>query len=222
VKKQGVKKEIGTKSDVLGFFYRYPIKTIPVVNMNKKKILGILLKDTLTARASTISELSTPMKQVIKEHLIPVDTKKDYHALQNLLQNFKRVETIPVLNLQGKLVDNWNKSDLICIWEEYPKICELEWKRLFDKSPYPVIITDKDNCIEYFNPVFSDKVITGRGRKIYGRNIQEIIPNVPEVTEKPVTGKLVVLCEEEFICDVIPMGATNERSGSLYIMRPVE
>jgi len=209
------KKENITKSDILGFFYRYPIKAIPV--MEKKKIVGILLKDTLTARSSTISELNVPMKKVISEHLIPVDTQKDYHALQNLLQNFKKVETIPALDQQGKLVANLSKSDLICIWEDHPRMYELEWKKLFDGCPYPVIIIDEKGYIEYTNSAFSKIVIIGRGRKIQGKAITDVIANIPLMQDSPVIGQPMVIDGEDFICDMIPM--SHGASGAVYLIR---
>ncbi|MBI4753123.1 hypothetical protein HY793_01960 [Candidatus Desantisbacteria bacterium] len=209
------KKESVTKSDILGFFYRYPIRAIPI--MEKKKIIGILLKDTLTARSSTISELNVPMKKIISEHLIPVDTQKDYHALQNLLQNFKKVETIPALDQQGRLVATLSKSDLICLWENHPSMHELEWKRLFDGFPYTVIITDEKGCIEYTNPAFSDIIIIGRGKKIHGRHLADVLEGIPLIQKLPVIGQPMVIDGEDFICDVIPMSHGGKET--MYLIR---
>jgi PAS domain-containing protein len=213
-KESGTKLDV-TKSDILGFFYRYPIRAIPVIE--KKKIIGILLKDTLTARTSTLSELNVPMKKVISEHLISVDTQKDYHALQNLLQNFKKVETIPALDRQGRLVLNLNKSDLICMWEDLPMMYELEWKKLFDGFSYPVIITNEKGCIEYTNHAFSDIVIVGRGRKIQGKPLIDVIPDIPLMQDVPVIGQRVVIDGENFTCDVMPM--SNGGNGTVYLIR---
>ncbi len=204
-----------TKSDILGFFYRYPIRAIPVIE--KKKIIGILLKDTLTARTSTLSELNVPMKKVISEHLIPVDTQKDYHALQNLLQNFKKVETIPALDQQGRLSATLSKSDLICMWEDLPRMYELEWKRLFDGFSYPVVITNEKGCIEYTNHSFSDIIIVGRGRKIQGKPIIDVLPNIPLTQKTPVIGQSMVIDGENFVCDVMPM--SHGSNGTVYLIR---
>ncbi|OIP42445.1 hypothetical protein AUJ95_01720 [Candidatus Desantisbacteria bacterium CG2_30_40_21] len=214
-KKESAAKSNITKSDILGFFYRYPIRAIPV--MEKKKIIGILLKDTLTARSSTISELNVPMKKVISEHLIPVDTQKDYHALQNLLQNFKKVKTIPALDQQGRLVATLSKSDLICLWEDHPLMRELEWKRLFDGFSYTVIITDEKGYIEYTNPAFSDIIIIGRGKKIHGKLITDVLAGIPLMQGTPVIGQLMVIDGEDFICDAMPMN--HGGNGVVYLIR---
>lgn len=214
----GIKRERGTKIDILSFFYKYPIKNLPVVDKDKC-IVGVLLKDSLIASSSVTSNLATPLTKVISNHLIPVILEKDYQILQGLLQNFKKVKTLPVIDIKGSVVDYWNRFDLICAWEGYPNLAGQQFEALFSNFPYPVIIVDSELKITYINLAGSELIITGRGRKITGKLFSEIFPSLKTITDAPMINERILIEGEEFIYDGVPIKKGEETVGTIYLLR---
>ncbi|MFH1562074.1 MAG: hypothetical protein ABIF11_01455 [Nitrospirota bacterium] len=216
-----MKKDRGTKIDILSFFYKYPIKSLPVVDKDKC-IIGVLAKDSLIASSAITSNLDTPVTKVITNHLIPVNLEKDYQVLQGLLQNFKKVKTIPVIDTRGRVVDYWNRFDLICAWEGCPDVDIQQFEILFSNFPYPVVIIDSKLEITYINPVGSELVITGRGRKITGKPVNEVFPSLKNVTSSPIINERIFIEGEKFIYDGVPIKKEEERVGTIYFLKRVE
>ncbi len=216
-----MKKDRGTKSDILGFFYKYPIKNLPVVNKDKC-IIGVLVKDSLIASSAITSNLDTPLTKVITNHLIPVNLEKDYQVLQGLLQNFKRVKTIPVMDTRGRVVDYWNRFDLICAWEGCPDADKQQYEILFSDFPYPIVIIDNKLEITYINPLGSELVITGRGRKITGKSVNEVFPSLKYDSSASIINERIFIEGEEFIYDGVPIKKDKERVGAIYLLKRVE
>ncbi|MEW6097487.1 MAG: hypothetical protein AB1567_13360 [bacterium] len=212
------KKERGTKIDILSFFYKYPIKSLPVVDKNKC-IVGVLLKDSLIASSSVTSNLTTPLTKVISNHLIPVILEKDYQILQGLLQNFKKVKTIPVIDIRGSVVDYWNRFDLICAWEGYPDLAIQQFETLFSNFPYPIVIVDGELKITYINLAGSELIITGRGRKIIGKSVNEIFPSLKSIINSYIINERILIEGEEFIYDGVAIKKGEETVGTIYILR---
>lgn len=213
-----MKKDRGTKIDILGFFYKYPIKNLPVVDKDKC-IIGVLVKDSLIASSAITSNLDTPVTKVITNHLIPVNLEKDYQVLQGLLQNFKKVQTLPVIDTRGRVVDYWSRFDLICAWEGYPDVNGQQFETLFSNFPYPVVIINNDLEITYINPVGSELVITGRGRKITGKSINEVFPSLKNVVSSSLINERLFIEGEEFIYDGVPIKKEEETVGAVYLLR---
>ncbi|MDI6734661.1 MAG: hypothetical protein QME42_00450 [bacterium] len=213
-----MKKDRGTKSDILGFFYKYPIKNLPVVDKDKC-IIGVLVKDSLIASSAITSNLDTPLTKVINNHLIPVNLEKDYQVLQGLMQNFKKIKTIPVMDTRGRIVDYWNRFDLICAWEGSPDVHKQQFEILFSNFPYPVVIINNELEIIYINPVGSELVITGRGRKITGKSINEVFPSLKDVPSASLINERIFIEGEEFIYDGVPIKKEEERVGTIYFLR---
>lgn len=213
-------KEPATKVNILGLFYRFPIKTLPVVDKDKK-IIGLLHKEDLIASA-TVANLNLPLKQVIKEHLVQVNVEKDYRAFQTLLINFKKLDTLPVIDIQGKVVDYWKKFDLISNWENCPTLAQKEWECLFNAFPYPVIIVDKSAKIDYLNPQAEGLIITGRGRKILGKSISQFIDGLSCVETLPLINKDLWIEGEAFCYDGIAIFKNGHRTGTIYLLRRME
>jgi PAS domain-containing protein len=212
------KKERGTKIDILSFFYKYPIKSLPVVDKGKN-IKGILLKDSLIASSSITSNLTTPLTKVISNHLIPVILEKDYQILQGLLQNFKKVKTIPVIDVKGRVVDYWNRFDLICAWEGYPDLALQHFETLFSNFPYPVVVVDSKLKITYINLAGSELVITGRGRRIIGKYLLEIFPPLKSISNSSIINEPILIEGEEFTYDGVPIKKADETIGAIYLLR---
>lgn len=215
------KKDRQTKIDILSFFYKYPIKSLPVVDKDKC-IKGILLKDTLIASSGITSNLTTPLTKVISNHLIPVILEKDYQILQGLLQNFKKVKTIPVIDIKGSVVDYWSRFDLICAWEGYPNLAIQHFEAVFSNFPYPVVIVDSKLIITYINLAGSELVITGRGRKIIGKYLLEIFPALKTVGSLSIINEQTFIEGEEFIYDGVPIKKADEVVGAIYLLRRKE
>lgn len=214
-----IKKERGTKIDILSFFYKYPIKNLPVVDKNKC-IVGVLLKDSLIASSSVTSNLSTPLPKVISNHLIPVILERDYQILQGLLQNFKKVKIIPVIDMKGNVVDYWNKFEVICAWEGYPDLGIQQYETLFSNFPYPIVIVDNNLKVTYINLAGNELVITGRGRKIIGKFLHEVFPFLKNVNKSPIINEKILIEGEEFIYDAIPIKKGEEEiGGTIYMLR---
>ncbi len=214
-----IKKERGTKIDILSFFYKYPIKSLPVVDKDKC-IIGILLKDSLIASSSVTSNLATPLTKVISNHLIPVILEKDYQILQGLLQNFKKVKTLPVIDTKGRVIDYWNRFDLICAWEGYPNLSGQQYETLFSNFPYPVVIVDSELKITYINLAGSELIITGPGRKTIGKPLSEIFPSLKIITNSPIINERIFIEGEEFIYDGVPIEKGEEEIvGAIYLLR---
>lgn len=210
-----------TKANILGFFYRYPIKALPVVN-KERRIIGLLHKENLTASATVTANLNLPLRQVVKEYLVAVDVEKDYWALQTLLANFKKLNTLPVIDLQGKVVDYWERVELICSWEGTPSIAKKEWANLFDAFPYPVIIIDLSNQIIYLNQPAEGLFITGRGRKIIGKSLPELISGLTIVENNPLLNQSIWIEGEAFSFDGVPINRGSHRIGTIYLLRRQE
>jgi len=214
-----IKKQRGTKIDILSFFYKYPIKSLPVVDKNKC-IIGVLLKHSLIASSSITLNLTTPVTKVISNHLIPVILERDYQILQELLQNFKKVKTIPVIDTKGRVVDYWNKFDLICAWEGYPDLAIQQFEILFSNFPYPVVIVDANLKITYMNLPASELTITGRGRKIIGKSLNEIFPTLKSIINSHIIDERILIEGEEFTYDALPIKkGEGEIVGTIYLLR---
>jgi len=217
-----IKKQRGTKIDILSFFYKYPIKTLPVVDKNKW-IIGVLSKDSLIASSSITSNLATPLTKVISNHLLPVILEKDYQILQGLLQNYKKIDTIPVIDTKGSVIDYWSKFELISAWAGYPDLARQQFDLLFSNFPYPVVIVDTKLRITYINLAATELIITGRGRKIIGKSLSEIFPSLKNITQSYVINEKVLIEGEEFIYDGVPIKKGEEEIvGTIYLLRRKE
>ncbi|MEW6608270.1 MAG: hypothetical protein AB1414_12650 [bacterium] len=217
-REQGIKKDRGTKIDILSFFYKYPIKNLPVVDKNKC-IIGILVKESLIASSTITSNLTTPLTKVISDHLVPVILEKDYQILQGLLQNFKKVTTIPVIDVKGRVVDWWNRFDLICAWEGYPDLATQHFETIFANFPYPVVIVDNKLKITYMNLAGINLTITGRGRKIIGKSLNEIFPAVKDISDSSIIDERILIEGEEFRYDSVPIKKEETIVGAIYFLR---
>jgi hypothetical protein len=206
-----------TKSELLKYFYRYPIVAIPIVNKDKK-IIGILTKKDLIAISGELSNLNTSLSKVTPECMIPIDTEKDFNVLQGFIMNYKKIDTLPVIDDRGKLVAFWRKIDLICAWEGESIFSHRDWSMIFDEFRNPAVLTDFDGKIVYFNPKFQDLFLKDKKRlKFLGKPLSSVVKSLPVEIEKPIHNGSVKIKGQNFSYDGIPLIRENFLIGILYI-----
>ncbi len=201
-----------TKKDILGVFYRYPIKILPVVD-NHGKFVGILNKDDLIASSSKVDDLKKPLKKVIFDHLIPVSNSRDIPILQNLLQNFLKINIIPVFNKEGKIVDWWEKFDVICQWEGF-SLLEI-MSQIFNYASFGVLIVNNEGRIAYHNQLLRKLLKIGR-KKILGEQATKFIDI--DTTKPLITSGQFIYFGEEFNYNTFMVNKTDNPKGRVYLI----
>lgn len=205
-----------TKTDILKFFCRYPIKAIPVVN-KEKKIIGLLRKSDVVAGTPVVSSLNTPIREVISSYITSVvqDQDQESDELQNLLTDFRNGTVFPVIDERGHLVDFWDRIDLICTFSEkspYLKVRE----DMFTHFPNPVIFVDREGKITYLNPKATAEFRLKDG---IGRQIDKVICPISIVDKTPVENCQIEIDSEEFTYDASPILKGKYLVGAMYIFR---
>ncbi|MEW5767098.1 MAG: CBS domain-containing protein [bacterium] len=104
-----------SKGDLLKLFYRYSLQIIPVVD-DDKRIIGFLRKSDLIAASGIVKDLNSPVDELIRVNLSQIKPQEDLDQLTDAIQNFKRIESLPVINQEGKIIDAWDKIDLMLAW----------------------------------------------------------------------------------------------------------
>ena len=199
-----VEEKVNTKSELIRLFFLYSATSIPVVN-NKKEIAGFLSKQDIIASSGMMEDLNIPIQKVIDHHLNIVD-RENINSLNLLLQNFSRTKKIPVIDQKGKIVDIWQRSQLISAWEGTD---ETKYPDLFDKLLVGMVVTDAFGKIIYLNPVAAS-MATEKGKK-KGRNLSEVFPI--NLEPEPILNKKV----GSLIFDAAPTA-----DGTIYIIRKAE
>lgn len=105
-----------SKGNLLKLFYRYPLQVIPVVDYDKR-IIGFLRKSDLIAASGRVKDLNTPVVELIEVNLSPINPQEDLDQLAEAIQNFKHIESLPVINQDGEIIATWDKIDLMLAWE---------------------------------------------------------------------------------------------------------
>jgi PAS domain-containing protein len=174
-----MKERVTTKAELIRLFLQCGVSTIPVVDQNRR-IIGFLSKQDIIASSGITSDINISAEKVIEHHINLVDRTKEFSALNLLIQNFSKVDKIPVIDQRGTLVCFWQRSQLISAWEGEK---EGGYEELFERLLVGVIITDSSGKIVYLNPTASSMV---KGRK-RGRNISDVFR--VKIGEKPLFEK---------------------------------
>ncbi len=199
-----MEEKVSTKAELIRLFFLYSAISIPVVN-NKKEIAGFLSRQDIIASSGVMEDLNVGIQRVIEHHLNTVD-RKNINSLNLLLQNFSRTKKIPVIDQKGKVVDTWQRGQLISAWEGE---VETKYTDLFDKLLVGVVVVDASGKIAYLNPA-AVSMATEKGRK-KGRNLSDVFPINLEL--EPILNKKI----GNLIFDAAPMV-----DGTIYIIRKAE
>ncbi|MFH0775058.1 MAG: hypothetical protein V2A53_06160 [bacterium] len=199
-----MEEKVNTKADLIRLFFLYSAISIPVVN-SKKEIAGFLSKQDIIASSGMMEDLNMGIQRVIEHHLNTVD-RENINSLNLLLQNFSRTKKIPVIDQKGKIIDTWQRGQLISAWEGEE---ETKYPDLFDKLLVGVVVTDASGKIAYLNPAAAS-MATEKGKK-KGRNLSEVF--LVNLESEPVLNKRV----SGLIFDAAPMV-----DGVIYIIRKAE
>ncbi|MBU1598669.1 hypothetical protein KKG61_00960 [bacterium] len=199
-----MEERVSTKAELIRLFFLYSAISIPVVN-NKKEIAGFLSKQDIIASSGMMEDLNIGIQKVIEHHLNTVD-RENISSLNLLLQNFSRTKKIPVIDQKGKIVDTWQRGQLISAWEGEE---ETKYPDLFDKLLIGVVVTDASGKIAYLNPA-AVSMAAEKGKK-KGRNISEVFPINLEL--EPIGNKKA----GGLIFDAAPTA-----DGTIYIIRKAE
>ncbi|MDI6703233.1 MAG: helix-turn-helix domain-containing protein [bacterium] len=203
-----------TKTDILKFFCRYPIRIIPIVN-KEKKIIGLLRKSDVVAGTPVVSSLNTSIKEVISSHIIPVAQDQEVSEFQNLLTNFRKATVFPVIDEKGHLVDFWDKTDLICTFlEKNPYLKAKE--EMFTHFSNPVIFVDRERKITYINPKAKAEF---RLKDVIGKQIDKVICPITIVDKTPIENCHIKIDNQEFTYDASPILRGKYLVGAMYIFR---
>jgi len=199
-----MEEKVNTKADLIRLFFLYSAISIPVVN-SKKEIAGFLSKQDIIASSGMMEDLNMGIQRVIEHHLNTVD-RENINSLNLLLQNFSRTKKIPVIDQKGKIIDTWQRGQLISAWEGEE---ETKYPDLFDKLLVGVVVTDTSGKIVYLNPAAAS-MATEKGKK-KGRNLSEVF--LVNLELEPILNKKV----GNLIFDAAPMV-----DGVIYIIRKGE
>jgi PAS domain-containing protein len=199
-----MEEKVNTKAELIRLFFLYSAISIPVVN-SKKEIAGFLSRQDIIASSGMMEDLNIGIQRVIEHHLNTID-RENINSLNLLLQNFSRTKKIPVIDQKGKVVDTWQRGQLISAWEGEE---ETKYPNLFDKLLVGVVVTDPSGKINYLNPVAASMAVE-KGKK-KGRNLSEVFPI--NLEPEPVLNKKV----EGLIFDAAPIV-----DGFIYIIRKAE
>lgn len=209
-----------TKADILRYFCRYPIMTLPIVTSKSKKLVGILSKSDIIASSGTTSDISTPANKVINHHIIPVNTAEDFQILQTLWQNYRKIDKLPVIDKSGKLVGYWGKYELISAWEGYPAFTQRDWDIIFAALELLIIIVDNDGKICYINP-WGQKELEDR-KPLINRSITKKLPELPQIDESPKSKiKLSLGKDKMYEATIAPLVKDDAKIGGIYILNKI-
>jgi PAS domain-containing protein len=199
-----MEEKVNTKAELIRLFFLYSAISIPVVN-SKKEITGFLSKQDIIASSGMMGDLNIGIQKVIDHHLNTVD-RENINSLNLLLQNFSRTKKIPVIDQKGKIIDTWQRGQLISAWEGED---ETKYPDLFEKLLVGVVLTDTSGKITYLNPVAASMATEKWKKK--GRNLSEVffINSEPEPILNKKAGNLIF--------DAAPMV-----NGFIYIIRRAE
>jgi PAS domain-containing protein len=199
-----MEEKVNTKAELIRLFFLYSAISIPVVN-SKKEIIGFLSKQDIIASSGMMGDLNIGIQRVIDHHLNTVD-RENINSLNLLLQNFSRTKKIPVIDQKGRIIDTWQRGQLISAWEGEE---ETKYPDLFEKLLVGIVVTDTSGKIIYLNPVAAS-MATEKGKK-KGRNLSEVffINSEPEPILNKRAGNLIF--------DAAPMV-----NGFIYIIRKAE
>ncbi|MDI6751894.1 MAG: hypothetical protein QME07_03430 [bacterium] len=199
-----MEEKVTTKAELIRLFFLYSAISIPVVN-SKKEIAGFISRQDIIASSGVMEDLNIGIQRVIEHHLNTVD-RENINSLNLLLQNFSRTKKIPVIDQKGKVVDTWQRGQLISAWEGEIKT---KYTDLFDKLLVGVVVVDASGKINYLNPAAVSMAIE-KGRK-KGRNLSDVFPINLEL--EPILNKKI----GSLIFDAAPMV-----DGTIYIIRKAE
>jgi hypothetical protein len=104
--------------DILGLFFKYPLKGFPVIDDKDESVLGVMTKDKLVELSSSGSNLDLG----IKENHAGVIQKLDAETARALFGNLQLHSVIPVLNVRGEIRKVLTFPDLMAGFEKRTEV----------------------------------------------------------------------------------------------------
>ena len=159
--------------DILGLFFKYPVKGFPVIDDRDEALLGVMAKDKLVELSSNGSNLDLSLA----ENRSRVVQKLDADLVRLMFGGLESHTAIPVLNYAGEIRKVMTRSDLLSVLEvkERPvpsapvpaaSAATAEEKpsqdtavsadpfAVLDLLKVPVLLTGKDWVVRFANGIF--------------------------------------------------------------------
>ena len=95
--------------EILGLFFKYPLKGFPVIDEKDEEILGVMTKDKLVELSSSGSNPDLSLT----ENNSRVIQKADAGTIRSMFGNLEAHAAIPILNLRGEIRKVLTRPDLM-------------------------------------------------------------------------------------------------------------
>jgi transcriptional regulator with PAS, ATPase and Fis domain len=199
---ENVKSAPLTKIEALKLFYSMGIEAIPIVDKGGR-IVAVMQKSDVVASTVVVEAVSSSIKELIRE----CSTKEREGLLQVLLKGFVNSPLVPVMDVEGKVVDFWSKVDVIMAWEGLMEEGSASSWSILEQLPQAVLVIDKEGKIVYRNQA---------AKKIFEDFKDEDIILFLKNVQVPSHAQKINFAGQHLIFDAVPLLQHKERVGIVY------
>lgn len=163
-----------TPEELARLFYKYPLNGFPILDDNYN-FSGILQKRYIVNSMAEFKATRADVRRIIEKHVYYPSEGE----IVRMIFGDRKIQEFPVLHRHGILLGVWELSAFFRIFDKIQFAGLLDFRKIFDVLPVPVLVVDDKEKLMSYNPAMEQETGLARdGNDGIGRRLAKVFEGI--------------------------------------------